>query len=104
LTRAVLALMCQKPPLSRHLPHNASYRPKFEMNRCYRVEARSEALRNRTGVPFNANVPAVMFNWGVARDEQTQRLRRRMNYRLLACVGGFGLGWLVLWGSGAVGD
>jgi hypothetical protein len=70
---------------------------------CYRVEERSEALRNRTGVPFNANIPAVMFNWGVARDEETQRLRRRMNYRLLACLGGFGLAWLMLWWAGTVG-
>jgi hypothetical protein len=70
---------------------------------CYQVEERSEALRNRTGLPFNANIPAVMFNWGVAPDAETQGLRRRMNYRLLASLGGFGLGWLVLWGSGAVG-
>ena len=70
---------------------------------CYRVEERSEALRNRTGVPFNANIPAVMFNWGVARDAETQDLRRSMNYRLLACLGGFGLAWLMLWWAGAVG-
>ena len=70
---------------------------------CYRVEERSEALRNRTGVPVNANIPAVMFNWKVARDAETQALRRRMNYRLLTVVGGFALGWLVLWGSGAEG-
>jgi len=70
---------------------------------CYQVEARSEELRNRTGIPVNANIPAVMFNRGVARDAETQALRRRMNLRLLLSVGGFALGWLVLWGSGAVG-
>jgi hypothetical protein len=70
---------------------------------CYQVEERSERLRNRTGLPFDANIPAVMFNWGVAQDAETQSLRRSMNYRLLASVGGLGLGWLVLWGSGAAG-
>jgi hypothetical protein len=69
---------------------------------CYRVEARSEALRNRSGIPANANIPAVMFNWKVARDPETQALRRRMNYRLLMAVGGFAFGWLVLWASGAM--
>ena len=71
---------------------------------CYRVEERSEALRNRTGVPVNANIPAVMFNWKVARDAETQALRRRMNYRLLTspaashlagwCCGGWSRGRL----------
>lgn len=50
---------------------------------CYEVEERSDDLRNRSGLPRWAAVPQVAANAGVARDAETQALRRRMNLRLL---------------------
>lgn len=66
----------------------------------YKVEARSPALRNRTGVPRNAMWIHVIVNRGVAPDAETQALRRRMNRLLLVIL----LGFLLLWaGIAAVG-
>lgn len=63
---------------------------------CYRVEERSERLRNRTGLPMYAMWPQVIANWGVSRDAETQALRRRAVLRLLIILAGFALFGLVL--------
>ena len=55
----------------------------------YRIEARSPDLANRSGLPRNAMLFHTITNTNVARDEETQSLRRRMNRLLLAVVGGF---------------
>jgi hypothetical protein len=57
----------------------------------YRVEQRSADLRNETGVPRYAALPFTVTNWRVARDDETQRLRRRMNMLLAANLAGFAL-------------
>ena len=64
---------------------------------CYRVEARSPDLRNTSGVPRNAMLPHVVTNWKVARDAETQALRRRVNLLLLADAAGFALLCLSIW-------
>ena len=51
----------------------------------YRIEKRSPDLVNRTGVPRHAMLFHTIFNRNVARDAQTQRLRKIM-LALLACV------------------
>lgn len=63
---------------------------------CYRVEERSERLRNRTGLPMYAMWPQVIANRGVARDAETQALRRRAVLRFLIILAGFALFGLVL--------
>lgn len=68
---------------------------------CYRVEARSEGLRNRSGIPRNAMVLHAVMNWKVARDDETQALRRAMNLRLLLVVGGMAVMALALRLAGA---
>jgi hypothetical protein len=52
----------------------------------YRIEARSDELRNTSGLPRNAMLFHTVTNRGVARDPQTQGLRRQMNLMLLAAV------------------
>lgn len=69
---------------------------------CYRIEERSGRRPLRFGLPGYANVIPVAFNVGVARDEETQALRRRMNLRLFSILAGFGVFWLFLWASGVV--
>ncbi|TGP37376.1 hypothetical protein EN871_33290, partial [bacterium M00.F.Ca.ET.228.01.1.1] len=44
---------------------------------------------NRTGVPRNAMMFHTITNLSVARDEETQGLRRKMIRLLLIVVGGF---------------
>ncbi|RST88177.1 hypothetical protein EJC49_01645 [Aquibium carbonis] len=44
----------------------------------YRIEQRSDRLRNRTGLPMYAAMPFTVTNWRVSRDAETQALRRRM--------------------------
>lgn len=51
----------------------------------YLIEERSDALRNRTGLPRRAAILHTATNWKVARDPETQALRARMN-RLLALL------------------
>jgi hypothetical protein len=70
---------------------------------CYRVEARSEGLKNRSGVPRNAMVFHVLANRGVSTDAETQAIRRRMIRLLLVNLGGFVLLWIGLRASGATG-
>jgi hypothetical protein len=69
----------------------------------YRIEARSEGLRNRTGLPRYAAMPFTVTNWKVARDAETQALRRRMLTLLGINLGGFALLWVALAAIG-VGD
>lgn len=57
----------------------------------YRIEARSPDLANRSGVPRKAMLFHTITNTNVARDEETQALRRRMNRLLLIVVAGFAL-------------
>ena len=54
----------------------------------YRIEARSPDLVNRTGLPMKAQMFHTVTNWKVARDPETQALRRRMNWLLLVCLAG----------------
>lgn len=54
----------------------------------YRIEKRSPDLANRTGLPQRAQIIHTVTNWKVARDAETQALRRRMNLLLLLCLAG----------------
>lgn len=67
---------------------------------CYRIEARSGRRPLKSGLPGYANLIPVAFNLGVAKDGETQALRRRMIGRLLAILGGFGVFWLFLRAAG----
>lgn len=62
----------------------------------YAIEARSGRPLLRNSLPGFANVFPVAFNLGVADDEETQRLRWRMNQRLLVIAAGFVVFLLVL--------
>jgi len=55
----------------------------------YRIEKRSAALRNETGLPRYAAMPFTVTNWRVSRDDQTQALRRRMLQLLGLNLAGF---------------
>ncbi|MCV3210095.1 hypothetical protein OHD62_19830 [Mesorhizobium sp. YC-39] len=55
----------------------------------YRIEARSPDLTNRSGFPRNAMMFHTVTNLNVARDEETQAMRRRMNRLLLIVLAGF---------------
>ena len=55
----------------------------------YRIEQRSAALRNETGVPRYAAMPFTVTNWRVSRDDETQALRRRMLQLLGLNLAGF---------------
>jgi hypothetical protein len=57
----------------------------------YRIEARSPDLANRSGVPRKAMLFHTIANLNVARDEETQALRRRMIRLLLVVIAGFAL-------------
>lgn len=65
---------------------------------CYAIEERSGQKRS---LQF-ANLIPVAFNVGVARDEETQRLRRRMNLHLLFVPLGFAAFVLFLQYSGVM--
>lgn len=54
----------------------------------YRIEKRSPDLVNRTGLPMRAQIIHTVTNWKVARDPETQALRRQMNRLLLICLAG----------------
>jgi len=56
---------------------------------CYMIETRSGRRPLRSGLPGYANVIPTALNLGVARDEATQAMRRRMNRLLLVLLGGF---------------
>lgn len=59
----------------------------------YRIEARSPGLTNRSGFPRNAMIFHTVTNTSVARDEETQAMRRRMSRLLLIVLAGFALLW-----------
>lgn len=62
----------------------------------YRIEGRSPGLTNRSGFPRNAMMFHTVTNTNVARDEETQAMRRRMNRLLLIVLAGFVLMWAAL--------
>lgn len=67
----------------------------------YRIEARSPDLVNNTGLPQRARMFHTVTNFKVARDAETQKLRRRMNLLLLANLAGFAILWTGLRAVGA---
>jgi len=67
---------------------------------CYAIEARSGRPLLKNGLPGFANVFPVAFNVGVAKDEETQRMRWRMIQRLLVVGAGFVFFVLVLRSAG----
>jgi hypothetical protein len=62
----------------------------------YRIEARSPGLTNRSGFPRKAMMFHTVTNTNVARDEETQAMRRRMNRLLLIVLAGFVLMWTAI--------
>ncbi|CCV06310.1 hypothetical protein MESS2_300028 [Mesorhizobium metallidurans STM 2683] len=62
----------------------------------YRIEARSPDLTNRSGFPRNAMMFHTITNTNVARDQETQAMRRRMNRLLLIVLAGFVLIWVAI--------
>lgn len=63
----------------------------------YRIEARSPDLTNRSGFPRKAMMFHTITNMKVARDAETQGLRRRMNRLLLIVLAGFAVMWAGLY-------
>lgn len=59
----------------------------------YRIEARSPGLTNRSGFPRKAMMFHTVTNTNVARDQETQAMRRRMIRLLLIVLAGFLLMW-----------
>lgn len=59
----------------------------------YRIEARSPQLQNTSGVPRKAMMLHTVTNWNVARDAETQGMRRRMLVLLSINLAGFLLLW-----------
>jgi hypothetical protein len=57
----------------------------------YRIEARSPDLTNRSGFPRKAMMFHTITNMKVARDEEAQAMRRRMNGLLLIVLAGFAI-------------
>lgn len=57
----------------------------------YRIEARSPDLANRSGYPRKAMMFHTITNMKVARDDETQAMRRRMNGLLLIVLAGFAI-------------
>ena len=63
----------------------------------YPVEARSPDLTNRSGFPRKAMMFHTIANMSVARDAETQGMRRRMNRLLLIVLAGFVVMWVGLY-------
>jgi hypothetical protein len=57
----------------------------------YAIERRSAGLQNTSGLPRKAMMFHTVFNLNVARDPDTQTMRRRMIKLLLVNALGFGL-------------
>ena len=57
----------------------------------YRIEARSPDLTNRSGFPRKAMMFHTITNMKVARDPETQAMRRRMHGLLLIVLAGFAI-------------
>ncbi len=62
----------------------------------YRIEARSPGLKNTSGFPRWAMLFHTVTNSSVARDDETQAMRRRMNMLLLINLVGFVLFFFLL--------
>ncbi|MBZ9718952.1 hypothetical protein LB519_13985 [Mesorhizobium sp. AD1-1] len=69
----------------------------------YRIEARSPDLTNRSGFPRKAMMFHTVTNMDVARDAETQSMRRRMNWLLLIVLAGFVVMWAGLYLSRSTG-
>ncbi|MDF3217128.1 hypothetical protein EN962_20300 [Mesorhizobium sp. M7A.F.Ca.CA.001.09.2.1] len=69
----------------------------------YRIEARSPDLTNRSGFPRKAMMFHTVTNMAVARDAETQSMRRRMNWLLLIVLAGFVVMWAGLYLSRSTG-
>ncbi len=67
----------------------------------YRIDRRSHPERYAAGVEAaRLNIPAIAVNWKIAKDMETQALRKRMNVLLLAVFLGFAvMGLLVSWAA-----
>ena len=63
----------------------------------YRIEARSPDLMNRSRLPRKAMIFHTVTNMSVARDAETQGMRRTMNRLLLANLAGFAVMWAAIW-------
>lgn len=63
----------------------------------YRIEARSPRLVNRSGLPRWAMILHAATNLNVARDAETQAMRRRMNLLLLLVLAGFAVMFFAIW-------
>lgn len=59
----------------------------------YRVEGRSPDFTNRSGYARKAMIFHIITNTNVARNAETQAIRRRMNLLLLVVVAGFVVMW-----------
>jgi hypothetical protein len=57
----------------------------------YAIERRSAELQNTSGVPRKAMMFHTVFNLNVARDPETQAMRRRMIKLLIINLSGFAL-------------
>lgn len=69
----------------------------------YRIKARSPELQDTGGTRRTLKVLHAAFNWKVARDPETQVLRRRMNTLLLLAFLAVPLlraGLWLAWGQG----
>ncbi|MER9234504.1 hypothetical protein NKI56_20790 [Mesorhizobium sp. M0622] len=66
----------------------------------YRIEARSPDVTNRSGLPRKAMMFHAVTNTNVARDQETQGMRRRMIRLLLIVIAGF----VLMWAGGLVFD
>jgi hypothetical protein len=70
----------------------------WAVRQSYKIEARSPDLHNKSGFPRKAMLLHTVTNWKVARDDQTQARRRRMNLLLVVVLGGFVLmGLAIRW-------
>lgn len=64
----------------------------------YRIERRSPLLQNNSGIPRKAMIFHTVTNLNVARDAETQAMRRRMLMLLLVNLAGFLLLWAgIVW-------
>ena len=72
----------------------------------YRIDRRSHPEKYQPGVePGRLSIPAIAVNWKIARDAETQAMRKRMNLHLLAVFTGFAaMGLLVSWHANSAGN
>ncbi|MBM3609729.1 MAG: hypothetical protein FJX29_15005 [Alphaproteobacteria bacterium] len=72
---------------------------------CYRIEKRSYPEAFATDTPRRANILGVIFNYKIARDRDTQAMRKQMNFYLAIILAGFvAMGLLVsIWARAQAG-